>query len=108
MKKRSLPSMPELRTANLDLLERLYRNGVVWVLLYVIFFMVHPNSNYLFRAVSSLCFLGMVVLLVLFTNKVLIHKFLKEKNRVVIFILLTIFTLAVWASAYSALASSYS
>ncbi len=103
MKKRSLPSMPELRTANLDLLERLYRNVVVWVLLYVIFFMVHSNSNYLFRAVSSLCFLGMVVLLVLFTNKVLIHKFLKEKNRVVIFILLTIFTLAVWASASTAI-----
>lgn len=101
MKKRSLPSLPtfpELRTSNLDLLERLYKGGVVWLLLYIIFFVVSVNNNYLFRTVNSLCFVGMVYLLVVFTNKVLIDKFLKENNRVVIFILLTIFSLAVWAA----------
>ena len=56
MKKYTLPNLEELQTANLGLLQRLYNNGVVWVLLYVVFFMVHSNSNYFFRAVSTLCF----------------------------------------------------
>lgn len=103
MKKRNLPTLPQLPTSNLDLLERLYKSGAVWLLLYIVYFMVSPSSNYVFRAVSSLCFLIMVVLLVFFTNKVLIYKLLKDKNRVVIFILLTILTLAVWAAASTAI-----
>lgn len=99
MKQRQLPSLPEIRTNNLDLLERLYRSGAMWLLLYVVFFMVHPNANYFLRSVSSLCFVVMVYLLVLFTNKVLIDKFLKERNRVVVFILLSIPALSIWAAA---------
>ena len=83
---------PTLPTANLDLLERLYKNGVIWIVLYIIFFMVHPNANFFFRAVSSLCFVGMAIVLVTFTNKVLISSFLQQK-RVVLFILLSIVAL---------------
>ena len=98
MKRRSLP------TANLDLLERLYKIGVIWVVLYIVFFMVHPNSNFFFRAVSSLCFVGMAYLLVTFTNKVLIGLLLK-RNRVVFFILLSILVLPIWAAAFTVIDS---
>jgi len=96
-KKRTLP---DLSMANLGLLERLYKYGVVWIVLFVIFFMVHSNGNYLFRAVSSLGFVGMAYLLVLFTNKVLIEHLLK-KGRVVFFILISIFVLPFWAASFS-------
>ena len=95
MKKRTLPTLP---TANLDLLERLYKWGVVWIVLYLIFFTVQSSGNYLFRAASSLCFVGMVVLLVAFINKVLIAYLLK-KNRLVLFILLSIFAIPLWTVA---------
>lgn len=100
----SLPTLPELPTANLGLLERLYKNGVVWIVLYVIFFTVHSNGNHFFRAASSLCFVGLVALLVTFINKVLIEHFLK-RGRVVLFILLSIVTLFAWAAASTALDS---
>ena len=89
---------PTLPTANLGLLERLYRWGVVWAVLFVIFFAVHSNQNYLFRLASSLCFVGMVVLLVTIINKVLIEYLLK-KNRLVFFILLSIFAIPFWSLA---------
>ena len=101
MKKRTLPTLP---TANLDLLERLYKWGVVWLVLFVIFFTVHSNGSYLFRAVSSLCFVGLVVLLVTFTNKVLLDHFMKP-GRVVLFILLSIFAIVAWAAASTAIDS---
>ena len=91
MKRRTMP------TANLDLLERLYKWGVIWVVLFIIFFAVHPNGNYLFRALSSLCCVGMVVLLVTFINKVLIDLMLRQK-RVVLFILLSILAIPMWAA----------
>ena len=87
---------PTLPAANLDLLERLYKHGVIWMVLFIIFFAVHPNGNYFFRAVSSLCFVGIVILLVLFINKVLIDLLLKEK-RMVLFILFSILSIPVWA-----------
>ena len=93
MKKRTLPTLP---TANLDLLERLYKWGVIWIVLFVVFFAVHSNGNYFFRAASSLCFVGMAVLLVTFINKVLI-KYLLRKSRVVLFILLSILVIPLWA-----------
>ena len=96
MKKRTLP------TANLDLLQRLYRNGVIWVVLFVIFFTVHSNGSYLFRAVSSLCFVGLVVLLVTITNKVLLEHFM-QRGRVVLFILLSIVGIVMWAAASTAI-----
>ena len=89
---------PNLPTANLDLLERLYKYGVIWIVLFIIFFAGHSTNNYFFRAVSSLCFVGMVVLLVLFINKVLIDLLLKRK-RLVLFILLSILVIPVWALA---------
>ena len=89
---------PTLPTANLDLLERLYKNGVIWIVLFVFFFTTHSNGNFLFRTVSSLCFVGMVVLQVIFINKVLIKHFLKQ-NRVVLFILLSILSIPIWAGA---------
>ena len=89
---------PALPMTNLGLLERLYRWGVVWAVLFVIFFAVHSNQNYLFRLASSLCFVGMVVLLVIFINKVLIEYLLK-KNRLVFFILLSIFVIPFWSLA---------
>ena len=95
MKKRSLPTLP---TANLDLLERLYKWGVIWIVLFVVFFAVHSNGSYYFRAASSLCFVGMAVLLVTFINKVLVEYLLK-KSRVVLFILLSIFVIPLWAAA---------
>ncbi len=91
MKRTALP------TANLDLLERLYKWGVIWVVLFIIFFAVHSTGNMLFRVVSSLCFVGMVVLEVLFVNKVLISNLL-EKKRLVFFILISIFVLPIWAA----------
>ena len=94
MKRRTLSALP---TANLDLLERLYKNGVIWAVLFIIFLAVHPNGNYLFRALSSLCFVGLVILLVTFINKVLIDLMLKQR-RLVLFILLSILTLPVWAA----------
>ena len=94
MKKRTLPALP---TSNLDLLERLYKWGVVWMVLFIVFFTVHSNGNFLFRLVSSLCFVGMVVLLVSFINKVLIAHFL-QRSKVVLFILLSILILPFWAS----------
>ena len=94
MKKRTFSNLP---TANLDLLERLYKWGVIWVVLFVVFFAVHSNGNYLFRAASSLCFVGMVVLLVTFINKVLIEYLLKKSSRVVFFILLSILVIPLWA-----------
>jgi hypothetical protein len=87
---------PTFPAANLDLLERLYKHGVIWMVLFIVFFAVHPNSNYFFRAVSSLCFVGIVILLVLFINKVLIDLLLKEK-RMVLFILFSILSIPVWA-----------
>ena len=101
MKKRTLPTLP---TANLDLLERLYKWGVVWIVLFVIYFTVHSNGNYLFRAVSSLCFVGLVVLLVTFINKVLLDRFMK-RGRVVLFILLSIAVIVAWAAASTAIDS---
>ena len=95
MKKRTLPALP---TANLDLLERLYKHGVIWLVLFIIFFAVHSNGSYLFRVVSSLCFVGMVILLVTFINKVLIDRLLRE-GRMVFFILFSILVLPVWAAA---------
>ena len=88
---------PNLPTANLGLLERLYKNGVIWIALFVIFFAVHSNGNFLFRTLSSLCFVGMEVLLVTLINKVLIEHFLKRK-RVVLFILLSILVIPIWAA----------
>ena len=99
MKKRTLPTLP---TANLDLLERLYKWGVIWIVLYIVFFAVHSYVNYLFRAASSLCFVGMVLLLVTFINKVLIEYQLK-KSRVVLFILLSIFVIPLWAAVSTAI-----
>ena len=100
MKKRSLPTLP---TANLDLLERLYKWGVVWIVLLIVFFAVHSNGNYFFRAASSFCFVGMVVLLVTFINKVLIEYLLKKSSRVVFFILLSILVIPLWAAASTAI-----
>ena len=94
MKKRTLSSIP---TANLDLLERLFKLGVVWVVLYIIFFAVHAYGNYFFRAASSLCFVGMVVLMVSLINKVLVEYFLK-RGRVVLFILISILTIPLWSA----------
>lgn len=94
------PNLQNLPTANLDLLERLYKNGIIWIALFVIFFAVHSNGNYFFRALSSLCFVGMEVLLVTFINKVLIEHYLK-RNRVVLLILLSILILPLWAAASS-------
>lgn len=88
---------PTLPNANLDLLQRLYKWGVIWAVLFVIFFAVHSTGNLLLRVVSSLCFVGMVVLEVLFVNKVLIRGLL-EKKRLVLFILSSIFVLPVWAA----------
>ena len=102
MKKRPLPNLPVLPTANLDLLERLYKWGVIWIVLYIVFFAVHTNVNIFFRAASSLCFVGMVALLVTFINKVLIEYLLK-KSRVVLFILLSIFVIPFWAVSSSAI-----
>ena len=96
MKRHSLPN------ANLDLLERLYKYGVFWIVLFIVFFTVHSNGDMLFRVVSSLCFVAMVVLLVTFTNKVLIGHFLK-KDRMVLFILLSTLTIPVWAAASTAI-----
>lgn len=119
MKKTSLPlkttifaakynamKRPALLTANLDLLQRLYKWGVIWLVLFLVFFTVHSNGNMLFRLVSSLCFVGMVVLLVTFVNKVLIEYFLRP-NRVVLFILLSILVIPVWATASTALDSVF-
>ena len=99
MKKRTLPTLP---TANLDLLERLYKWGVVWIVLFIVFFAVHSNGNYFFRAASSLCFVGMVVLLVTFINKVMVEYLLK-KSRVVLFILLSILVIPLWAAVSTAI-----
>ena len=96
MKKRTLP------TANLDLLQRLYHNGIIWVVLFVIFFTVHSNNNYLFRIVSSLCFVGLVVLLVTVINKVLLEHFM-QRGRVVFFILFSIVGIVAWAAASTAI-----
>ena len=93
---------PSLPPANLDLLERLYKHGVIWIVLLVVFFTVHSNGNMLFRVVSSLCFVGMVMLLVTFVNKVLIEYFLKQ-NRVVFFILLSIVVIPIWAASSTAI-----
>ena len=93
---------PGLPTANLDLLERLYKYGVIWIVLFIVFFTVHSNGNMLYRLVSSLCFVGMVVMLVTFVNKVLTEYFLKP-NRVVFFILLSILAIPIWASAATAI-----
>ena len=95
------PSLPE---ANLGLLERLYKNGVVWLVLFFTFFTVHSNGNYLFRSASSICFVVLVILLVMFINKVLIVHFLKQ-GRVVLFILLSIFSIPVWAAVSTAIDS---
>ena len=91
-----------LPTANLDLLERLYKYGVIWIVLFIVFFAGHSTDNYFFRAISSLCFVGMVVLLVLFINKVLIDLLLKRK-RLVLFILLSILIIPIWALASASL-----
>ncbi len=99
MKKRTLPAFPE---ANLGLIERLYKNGVVWLVLFFIFFTVHSNGNYLFRSASSLCFVLLVILLVLFINKVLVEHFLK-RSRVVLFVLLSVFSIPVWAAVSTAI-----
>ena len=99
MKKRTLPTIP---TPNLGLLERLYKNGVVWLLLFIIFFMVHSADNYLTKAVGSLCFVGLAFLLVTFINKVLISAFLMRK-RVVLFVLLSILSIVTWAVGMTAL-----
>ena len=98
MKKRTLPTLPVLPATNLSLMERLYKWGVIWVLLFIIFFAVHSNQNYLFRLASSSCFVGMVVLLVAIINKVLIAYMLK-KNRLVLFILSSIFVIPLWSLA---------
>ena len=95
MKNRTLPALP---TTNLSLMERLYKWGVIWVLLFIIFFAVHSNQNYLFRLASSSCFVGMVVLLVTIINKVLIAYMLK-KNRLVLFILSSVFAIPLWSLA---------
>ncbi len=93
MKKRTLPTLP---TANLDLLERLYKKwGVIWIMLFIIFFAAHPNVNYLFRLASSLCFVGTVMLFVSFIYKVLIEYLLK-RSRVVLFILISILVIPIW------------
>ena len=91
-----------LSTTNPTLLERLYKHGVIWVVLFIVYFTVHSNDSYLFRLVSSLCFVGMVALLVTFTNEVLI-KGLLERGRVVWFVLLSILSIVVWAAANTAI-----
>ena len=93
---------PTLPTANLDLLERLYKHGVIWMVLFIVFFTVHSSGNYLFRSVSSLCFVALVELLVTFINKVLIDHFLKQ-GRVVLFILISIFSIPIWAAVSTAI-----
>ena len=95
--KSNVMKRPTLPTANLDLLQRLYKWGVIWVVLFIIFFAVHSTGNMLLRVVSSLCFVGMVVLEVLFVNKVLITGLLAKK-RLVLFILISIFVLPIWAA----------
>ena len=89
---------PNFPTATPDLLERLYKKGVIWIVLAIVFFTVHSSGSYLFRAASSLCFVGFVMLLVIFINKVLIEYFL-TRHKVVIFILLSVLSLPVWAAA---------
>ena len=91
-----------LSTTNPTLIERLYKHGVIWVVLFIVYFTVHSNDSYLFRLVSSLCFVGMVALLVTFTNEVLI-KGLLEKRQVGWFVLLSILSIVVWAAANTAI-----
>lgn len=95
---------PTLPTANLDLLQRLYKWGVIWLVLFVVFFTVHSNGNILYRLVSSLCFVVMVVMLVSFVKRVLIEYFLK-KNRVVLFIMLSVLVIPLWATVSTAIDS---
>lgn len=91
-----------LSATNPTLIERLYKHGVIWVVLFIVYFTVHSNDSYLFRLVSSLCFVGMVALLVTFTNEVLI-KGLLERGLVAWFVLLSILSIVVWAAANTAI-----
>ena len=97
---------PTLPTSNLDLLQRLYKWGVIWLVLFLVFFTVHSNGNMLFRLVSSLCFVGMVAMLVALVDKVLIEYFLRP-NKVVLFIMLTILVIPLWAAFSTALDSVF-
>lgn len=92
--KRSLRTLP---TANLDFLQRIHKWGLTWILLFVVFFAAHPNSNFLFKVVSSACFVALIALLVAFINKVLIRHLL-QNHRVVLFILLAILAIGLWSS----------
>lgn len=82
--------------ANLDYIERLHKRGVTWALLFVLFFATHPNSNYLLRLISSLAFLGQVILLTEVVNKVLIRRCLKNQ-RILLFVLLDFAVVCLWS-----------
>ena len=103
---RKVMKRPTLPHDNLDLLKRLYKWGIIWLVLFLVFFTVHSNGNMLFRLVSSLCFVGMVAMFVTFINKVLIEYLLKP-NKVVLFILLSILVVPIWATASTALDSVF-
>ena len=103
---RKVMKRPTLPPDNLDLLQRLYKWGIIWIVLFLVFFTVHSEGNMLFRLVSSLCFVGMVAMFVAFVNRVLIE-FLLKPNKVVLFILLSIPVVPIWATASTALDSVF-
>lgn len=87
-----------LTNTNLDFIDRLHKHGVTWALLFVIFFAMHPNDNFLLRFISSSAFLGLLIILVAVVNKFLIRRYLKNQ-RIMLFVLMSFVLVSLWAYA---------
>lgn len=81
---------------SLGFIERIHKAGATWLILFLIFFAANPNSNYLFKLLDSIAFLLEVILLVTFINKLLI-RYLLEKRKTIVFIIVSFFTILFWA-----------
>jgi Putative regulator of cell autolysis len=81
-------NLPNINIKEMCLFERLHKKGVTWIVIFLFFFLSHPNNNIWFKLGVSFYVVTIIMLLVIFTQKVLIKYFL-QKQRVFGFFLIT-------------------
>ena len=92
--------MEKDRESNLTIQQRLHKKGVTWIVLFLIFFFSHPNTNIWFKLGDAFFQIGLIILLVLFIMKVLIP--LLTQRRLLLF-----FTISTFAVVFLTLSSVF-
>ena len=96
MPKNSEPMKVQHAENDLGFIDRLHKKGVTWLILFVVFLAADPINNFPYKLLNTVTFLMEVILLVTFVNKVLI-RYLLERRKTIIFIILSFFSVLILA-----------